>query len=129
MIKMIEENEIMTISDYPARIEATALALHGAAKVLEQRRELASLHAAEIKLEIITAKNEVGKPVHSNESARECAIVETLARDEAYQQLVEEVDQAERLKIELAAKLERLRSEYRISLIEHEADRLGRRAA
>jgi hypothetical protein len=34
--------------------------------------------------------------------------------------------EAERLKVELAAKLERLRDEYRIALIDHEADRLVR---
>jgi hypothetical protein len=128
MITMIED-DTMTINEYPARIEATALALHAASKVLEQRRELAGLHAAEIKLEIINAKTEAGKPLHSNETARECAITEALARDEAFQQMTEECDQAERLKVELSAKLERLRSEYRLALIDHEADRLGRRAA
>jgi hypothetical protein len=82
-----------------------------------------------VKLEIINAKTEAGKPLYSNETARECAIADALARDEAFLQFTEECDEAERLKVELAAKLERLRAEYRFALIDHEADRLGRRAA
>ena len=129
MITMIEESSSKTINDYPALIEATALALHVASKVLERRRELSSLHASEVKLEVINAKTEAGKPLYSNETARECAIAEALARDEAYRQFAEECDEAERLKVELAAKLERLRAEYRVALIEFEADKLGRRTA
>lgn len=129
MITMIEDSNTKTINEYPALIEATALALHVASKVLERRRELSSLHASEVKLEIINAKNESGKALYSNETARECAIADALARDEAFEQFTEECDEAERLKVELAAKLERLRAEYRMALIDHEADRLGRRAA
>jgi hypothetical protein len=129
MITMIEESNTKTINEYPAVIEATALALHVASKVLELRREFSSLHASEVKLEIINARTEAGKPLYSNETARECAIADALARDEAFQHFTEECNEAERLKVELAAKLERLRAEYRIALIDHEADRLGRRAA
>jgi hypothetical protein len=130
MIKMIEENDTtMTVSEYPARIEATSLALHVASKVLERRRDLSSLHASDMKLEIVNAKTEAGRPLYSNETARECAVADALARDEEYQHFTEECDEAERLKVELAAKLERLRAEYRFALIDHEADRLGRRAA
>ena len=129
MITIIEESNTKTINEYPALIEATALALHVASKVLERRRELSSLHASEIKLEIINTKTEAGKPLYGNETARECAIADALARDEAFLHFTEECDEAERLKAELSAKLERLRAEYRIALIDHEADRLGRRAA
>ena len=129
MITMIEESSTKTINEYPSLIEATALALHVASKVLERRRELSSLHASEVKLEIINARTEAGKPLYSNETARECAIADALARDEEFHHFIEECDEAERLKVELAAKLERLRTEYRITLIDHEADRLGRRAA
>jgi hypothetical protein len=129
MITMIEESNTKTINEYPALIEATALALHVASKVLERRREISSLHASEVKLEIINAKSEAGKPLYGNETARECAIADALARDEAFHHFTEECDEAERLKIELAAKLERLRAEYRLGLIDYEADRLGRRAA
>ncbi|MCW5967573.1 MAG: hypothetical protein KIT57_03605 [Blastocatellales bacterium] len=117
------------ITDFPAAIEATAIAHHTAGKTLEFRRELVALRAAEIKVDILIARNDAGKPLYSNETARECATVEALASDEQYQQLIEEANQAERLKTELAAKLERLRAQYRIALIDYEADRLGRRAA
>lgn len=128
MLQMIEEN-VMTITEYPAKIEATALALHAAAKMLEERRELAALSACELKTEILIARNEAGKPLYSNDSLRECAISDALASDENYRELVVEADEAERLKVELATKLERLRAEYRIRLIDYEADRLGRREA
>ena len=55
MITMIEESNTKTINEYPALIEATALALHIASRVLERRRELSSLHASEVKQEIINA--------------------------------------------------------------------------
>lgn len=128
MFQMIEETQT-TITDLPAAIEATAIAVHAAAKTVEQRREFVTLRACEIKTEILTARNEAGKPVYSNDAARECAVTDALASDDNYQQLVEELDDAERLKIALAAKLERLRAVYRIALIDYEADRLGRCAA
>lgn len=128
MFQIIEDTP-MTITDYPSAIEATAIAHHAAAKTLEQRRELAALRACELKTEVLNAKNEQGKPAYSNETARECAIADALASDQDYQSLIEEADQAERLKVELSAKLERLRAEYRVALIDYEADRLGRRAA
>lgn len=129
MFQMIEGDDAMTITDYPAKIEATALALHAAAKTFDERRELVSLRAYELKTKILTAKNEAGKPLYSNEGLRECAVTDALASDENYRALVAEADEAERLKVELAAKLERLRAEYRIRLIDYEAGQLGRRAA
>jgi len=48
---------------------------------------------------------------------------------EVFQHFTEECDEAERLKVELAAKLERLRAGYRVALINYEADKLGRRVA
>lgn len=129
MFTMIEEITTQIVADLPAKIEATVLALHAATKSLEHRRELVSLHAAQIKAEIISAKSDTGKPLYSNDAARDCAITAALAGDETYQDFISEADDAERLKTELAAKLERLRAEYRIALINYEAGRLGRRAA
>ena len=60
-----------------------------------------------MKLEIINARTEAGKPLYSNETARECAVIDALARDEEYRHFTEEYDEAERLKVELAAKQER----------------------
>jgi hypothetical protein len=52
MFQIIEEMQA-TIADLPSAIEATAIAVHGAAKTLEQRRELVVLRACELKTEIL----------------------------------------------------------------------------
>lgn len=113
----------------PDAIEATNLAHFAAGKTLDAVRAQASQVAAEIKTEVLSAKNEAGKPLYSNDQQRDAAITIALATDDEYQQLVQDVEHAERLKATLAAKLERLRGDYRIALIDYEADRLGRRSA
>lgn len=119
----------MTINEYPALIEAANLELYEAGKELDEERERLARYEAGIKVQILTARNEAGKPLYSNDALRDAAFTEAIADDDRHQQLRVLADGAELEKFTAAAKLDRLRAEFRIALIEYEAERLGRRSA
>ena len=84
------------------------------------------------KLEIpvrLVPKNGEGKPLHSNDKAREVAAHRALKADDGYQRDKATERILERKKLELEASIERLRRESRVALIDYESKTLGHRAA
>jgi hypothetical protein len=114
---------------YPGMIESALLQLADVNEQLADVRE--SLKDAELEAmaAAIEARTEDNKPIYSNDKAREIATHRALKADDGYQRDKATERILERKKIELEAQTERLRREYRISLINYEAQMLGHRAA
>ena len=75
---------------------------------------------------VITARTEDGKPVHTNDKARDIALHFALRSDSSYCQDCATVRILEHKRATLEAEIERLRREYRIALIDYERAELGR---
>ncbi len=108
--------------EYPAQIEALSNELTEVTEKIEDIRKQIGHYEAILTLDIVAAKDEKSKPLYSNESLREAAL--TLAREqsEELKPLYVEIRELERRRAELFAKLERLRLEFRLFLIERAAD-------
>ena len=75
------------------------------------------------------ARDAAGKAIHSNEQSRSVALRRAL-RDSATHQQFRTLEQGcEMRKATIAAKLEKLRKEFSIALLDYEATHLGRRHA
>jgi hypothetical protein len=119
----------MKVTDYPKQIEAAALDL--AATILELSEVREQMKTAEIETlaTVIEARSEEGKPLYSNDKARDIALFFALRADSSYCQDKATERILEHKKATLEAECERLRREYRISLIDYEREQLGRRDA
>ena len=71
-------------------------------------------------LEIVTAKDEQGKPLYPNESLRNAALILSKDQSEELQNLIVEERTAERSRAELFARLERLRLEFKLFLLDEQ---------
>jgi hypothetical protein len=78
---------------------------------------------------VIAAKGENDKPLYSNDKARDIAVYFALRADSSYNQDRATERILEHKKATLETECERLRREYRISLIDYERAQLGRRDA
>lgn len=120
----------MKLHEYPEQIESSALQLHEASEQLQSVREEIGRIEIHTKADVLTAKDEgTGKALYSNDTARDCAISKRLEQDANYADCRERERQLERTKTEQTARLERLRREFQLALIDYEAERLGRRHA
>jgi hypothetical protein len=117
------------IHSYPQMIEACMAQLADVNEQLSDTREALRDAELEAMAAAIEARTEDNKPIYSNDKAREIATHRALKADEGYQRDRSTERILERRKVELEATAERLRREYRISLIEYEAQMLGHRAA
>jgi hypothetical protein len=117
------------IHSYPQMIEAALMQLADISEQLSDVRE--SLKDVELEAmgAALEAKNGEGKPLYSNDKAREIAAHKTLKASATYQRDKATERILERKKIELEAQVERLRRESRVALIDYEARILGRREA
>jgi hypothetical protein len=118
----------MMIREYPEQIENAALALHEASQQLQSVREEIGRLECQVKAEVLTAKDGAsGKVLYSNDTARDCAVNKLLSEHPGYNDLKASERQIEAVKAERSARLERLRKEFEIALLDYEAERLGRR--
>jgi hypothetical protein len=120
----------MKIHEYPERIEDAALALHEISEQLQSVREGLGWIECQVKADVLMARDEAaGKALYSNDTARECAASKLLSEREGYNDLKASERRTEAVKAERSARLERLRKEFEIALLDYEAERLGRRQA
>ncbi|HET9531623.1 MAG TPA: hypothetical protein VFQ92_14800 [Blastocatellia bacterium] len=119
----------MKISDYPKEIEAAALDLAATCEELSETRDRIKVAEIEALASVIAAKGENDKPLPTNDKARDIAVFFALRSDSSYCQDKATERILEHKKATLEAEIERLRREYRISLIDYEAERLGKRGA
>jgi len=120
----------MKLHEFPQEIESAALALHETGEQLQSVREQIGRIEIQVKADVIAAKDEsTGKALYSNDTAREIATGQRLEQSAPYAEGRERERQLEKTKAEQTARLERLRREFQLALIDYEAERLGRRHA
>jgi hypothetical protein len=87
---------------------------------LQLDREALALREATISLAILDARNETGKPLYSNETARAAALTIRLNEDADYRIQQAAVRNAERERGHLQAMLEQLRGLCKLELLERQ---------
>lgn len=104
--------------NYPEQIEATALQLSAKTREVQDLREQIDLRESAATLEVLNARDEQGRALYSNETARNAAIKLALASNNNFQDLDRKLVAAETERAQLLARLERLRGEFRLHLLD-----------
>ena len=110
----------MKTSDYPATIEQTLLNLRADQVELEDYCLQLAIIEDGITAEILAAKDEKDKPLFPNEQARGIELRARLRENTVWQRVDKSRRDAEYNKAKTLAQLERLRGEFKVSLIERE---------
>jgi hypothetical protein len=106
--------------EYPLEIEKALLSLAEIDDQLKARRAAIRTLELDTTLDACSAKDEKGKPILSNETMREAAISKMLEEKEEYADLGRQVAGLERDRITVNARLERLRLELKLHILEAE---------
>ena len=85
------------------------------------REEIGSREAL-MTLDIVTARDEGGKPLYSNESLRAAALILAKEQSEELNELKNREKALEQTRGEMFARLERLRLEFKLFLLDQEAE-------
>lgn len=110
------------MNKYPKQIEETSIRLSETAQAISELRErLGEIEAIET-LEIVNAKTPEGKPQFSNESTRSAELVLRLRQNQGAAELKQALTQHEQQRSQMQARLERLRGDFKIALLERQAD-------
>jgi molecular chaperone GrpE (heat shock protein) len=104
----------------PEEIENTFLELAAFDERIKQRRSRVRSLELQITLDACSAKDESGKPVLKNEREREAAIATMLSESEEFAELATELGNLEQDRLRLQARLERLRMEFKVEMLEAE---------
>ncbi len=108
--------------NYPSDIEKTVLALAECNKRSAELRERLAATEAFITQDIAAAKTPEGKPQFSNESIRSAELTLRMRNDGEAVSLKEQIERGEMLRQQCLARLERLRGEFKIHLLERQAE-------
>ncbi len=108
--------------NYPEQIEAVTLAINRKSRELQDLREQLGLKESAALLEILNAKDEQGKPLYSNETARNAALRLALAANARYQEVERKIAAVEQDRAELVASAERLRNEFKLYLLDRQQE-------
>ncbi len=114
--------------NYPERIESLALSLAAKSREVQDLREQIGLRESSATLEILNAKDEEGRALYSNETARSAAIKLALASNTRYQELDRKLIIAEQERAQLAANVERARNEFKLHLLDRQQEIAALRA-
>jgi hypothetical protein len=87
---------------------------------LQLDRDALTAIEAEISLQILDARNDVGKPLYSNETARANALTLQVRQHTDYQFRLTNIRATEQERARLQAALERLRGLFKIELLERQ---------
>ena len=110
---------------YPQQIEKAALDLAEVQReAAEQRERLAEIESI-LTLEIAGAKSPEGKPLYSNEAVRSAELVLRLREHEDASQIKGLLERADEKKARLLVHLERLRGEFKLYLVERQAEAIA----
>jgi seryl-tRNA(Sec) selenium transferase len=106
--------------EHPEKIEQISLEIADLNERLQSLRERIGKHEALMTLEIVTAKDEQGKALYPNESLRSAALVLSKDNSAELQSLIAEERETERRRAETFARLERLRLEFKLFLLDRQ---------
>ena len=119
----------MTVHQIPSHIESKQQELITDSEELASVREQIKGAELDAICEAADARTDEGKALYTNDKQRERAARQSLKADAQYQHDKETTRILERRVSMLTAEIERMRREYRISLIDYEREQLGTRAA
>jgi hypothetical protein len=107
--------------NYPQLIAAQARELAALAHELADLRNLNARIEHECLLRVLSATNETGKPLHSNETARQAAHQSLLYANPDWLDNRDRLIELEQRKAEASAQLERLRGKLKLAIVERQA--------
>lgn len=108
--------------NYTETIERTSLELSRTTlEIGHLREQIAEVEAIE-QLEIINAKNGESKPLFTNETARGAALTLRLRENAEARELKKMLEEQEQRRSLLAARLERLRGEFKLHLLDRHSE-------
>ena len=108
--------------EHPQKIEELQIELSRATSELQTIREEIGGREALLTLDVVTAKDETGKPLYSNESLRAAALILAKEQSAEINELKTREKSLEQTRSELFARLERLRLEFKLFLLDREAE-------
>lgn len=104
----------------PEEIENTYLELAAVRERMKGKRTRVRSLELQIAFDVTTAKDESGKLILTNEKQREAAIAKMLAESQDYVGMAKELGNDEQDETHLMARLERLRMEFKVEMLEAE---------
>lgn len=108
--------------NYPERIESLALQIAAKTREVQDLRDQIGVRESAATLEVLNAKDEEGRPLYSNETARTAAINLALSGNTRYQELSRKLAAAEQERTQLMANTERARNEFKIYLLDRQQE-------
>lgn len=112
----------MDTTTYPERIETAALALAALGFEIDDAKHAIGQIEDSILAEILTATNEAGKPLFSNETARAIELRIRLTTDAPWLRLDKLKRELEKTRAYRQVELERLRNEFAVWKLERRAE-------
>ncbi len=118
----------MENTSYPQQIEKVSLDLaETMAQAATQRERVAEIEAI-LTLEIANAKTPEGKPLYSNEAMRSAELVLRLRDNEDATEIKQSLGRADEKRARLLARLEHLRGEFKLHLLDRQDEIAARNA-
>ena len=108
--------------NYPELIENVSLNLARKNREIQELRSQLGIEESSMILEILNAKDEQGKALYSNETARNAAVKIVLSTNPTYQELETKSLDAEQERAELLANFECLRNEFKLFLLDKQLE-------
>ncbi len=108
--------------NYPEQIEKASLDLAQVQREAVTLRERLGEIEVILTLEIINAKTPEGKPLYSNEAARNAELILRLRDNEDAAEIKRMLERADERRAELLAHVERLRGEFKLFLLDRQAE-------
>ena len=108
--------------NYPSEIEKTVLTLAECSRQSAELRERLAATEAIVTQDIAAAKTPEGKPQFSNESVRAAELTLRMRNDPEAVSLKEQIERGEMQRQQHLARLERLRGEFKIALLERQSE-------
>jgi hypothetical protein len=108
--------------EHPQKIEELQIEIARLGAELQTVREGIGSREALMTLDIVTARDEGGKPLYSNESLRAAALTLAKEQSEELNELKNREKTLEQTRGESFARLERLRLEFKLFLLDQEAE-------
>lgn len=108
--------------EHPQKIEELQIEIARIGAELQTVREKIGSREALMTLDVVTARDEGGKPLYSNESLRAAALTLAKENDEELSSLKSQEKTLEQNRSEMFARLERFRLEFKLFLLDREAE-------
>lgn len=113
---------MMKLQEYPTDLERASIdAARVQREAAELRERFASIEAI-LTLEITNAKTPEGKPLYTNEATRAATLTLRLQESSEATEIKQMLARADERRNEHVARIERLRGEFKIALLERQAE-------